>query len=119
VVFLAARDQFRGYDYMGVPSTGSKEARAIPASRAAYNGLIKVVRAPWNDQFFAELEAFPDGKHDDIPDSFDGAFNELAKGLRDATHEFKLEDIAATGSNDSFDEDGGIGYDEELGDLFG
>lgn len=118
VVFLAARDQFRGYDYMGVPASGSKVARATPASRAAYNGLIKVVRAPWNDQFFAEIEAFPDGKHDDVVDAFAGAFNELAKGLRDMRNEFRSDDITA-GSNDSFDEDSGVGYEEELGDLFG
>ncbi len=118
VIFLNARDQFRGYDYEGVPSSGSKELRAMPASRAAYNGLIKVVRGAWNDQFFAEVEAFPDGKHDDIVDAFSGAFNDLAKGLRDMANEFKSDDITA-GSNDSFDEDSGVGYEEELGDLFG
>jgi len=86
-IFLAARDQFRGYDYLGVPGSGSKEARAVPASRAAYNGLIKVVRAPWNDAFFAEVEAFPDGKHDDIVDALSGAFNDLASTLRNAANE--------------------------------
>jgi predicted phage terminase large subunit-like protein len=117
VVFLAARDQFKGYDYMGVPASGSKEARAVPASRAAYNGLIKVVRGSWNDQFFAEIEAFPEGKHDDIVDAFDGAFNELAKGLRDPTYEPKLDQ--ALGSD--ADEDTptfGMGDDDELGDLW-
>lgn len=119
VVFLAARDQFKGYDYMGVPASGSKQARAVPSSRAAYNGLIKVKRAPWNDQFFAELEAFPDGKHDDIVDAFAGAFNELAKGLRDMSAEFKTADIdTGAGSTDSIFEDHGMGFDEELGELF-
>jgi predicted phage terminase large subunit-like protein len=82
VIYQAARDQFRGYDYKGVPATGSKEARAKPLSAAAYNRLVKVVRAPWNDVFFAELEAFPDGKHDDIVDGASGAFNELVAGFR-------------------------------------
>jgi len=87
VVFLAARDQFKGMDYLGVPSTGSKQTRAIPAARAAYNGLVKVVRAPWNDAFFAEIEAFPDGKHDDIADAFSGAFNDLAGDTRNPANE--------------------------------
>ena len=82
VIFQAARDQFRGLDYLGVPGSGSKEARAVPASRAVYNRLVKIVRAPWNDVFFAELEAFPEGKHDDIVDGFSGAFNDLATGFR-------------------------------------
>lgn len=121
VIYLAARDQFSGSDYMGIPSSGSKQARAVPASRAAYNGLIKVRRAPWNDLFFAEIEAFPDGKHDDIVDGFSGGFNELAEHLRNTANEPTAEEAIATsvqtddfgmGSDDSF-----FG-DDELGDLF-
>jgi predicted phage terminase large subunit-like protein len=118
VIFLAARDQFRGSDYTGVPSTGSKQARAIPSSRAAFNHLIKVRRAPWNDLFFAELEAFPDGKHDDVVDAFSGAFNELAKGLRNPVNEPTVEQATAPAG---VDEDFGLSgsADDELGDLFG
>lgn len=87
VIHMAARDQFNGLDYQGVPSSGSKEFRAIPASRAAYNHLIKVVRAPWNDAFFSELESFPDGVHDDIVDAFAGAFNDLAENSRNFADE--------------------------------
>lgn len=79
VIFHAARDQFKGLDYLGVSSTGSKTSRATPAARAAYNGLIKIIQAPWNDVFFSEVEAFPDGKHDDIVDGFSGAFTELSQ----------------------------------------
>lgn len=82
VIYLAARDQFKGADYMGVPASGSKEARATPAARAAFNFLIYLVRAPWNDVFLAEVEAFPDGPHDDVVDAFAGAFNELAGNRR-------------------------------------
>jgi len=116
VIFLAARDQFKGADYMGVPSSGSKQARSVPASRAAYNGLIKIKRSPWNDLLLAELEVFPDGKHDDVVDAFSGAFNELAKGLRDHTREAKIGDAVA--SSASGDDDLGINFDDELGEIW-
>jgi len=111
VIFLAARDQFRGSDYLGVPASGSKEARATPAARAAYNRLIKVVRAPWNDAFFAELEAFPDGKHDDTVDAFSGAFNELAANLRGdgPSIEEALGDPAPSFGSTEWDEIPGFG----------
>ena len=37
-------------------------------------GNIKVLRAPWNEDFFRELENFPEGSHDDIVDALSGAF---------------------------------------------
>ena len=67
----------KGYKFHGVPSTKSKELRAGPASAAAENGLVKIVRAEWNETFLNEVEAFPESNHDDIVDSFSGAFNEL------------------------------------------
>ena len=121
VIYLAARDQFSGSDYMGIPSTGSKQARAVPASRAAYNGLIKVRRAAWNDLFFAEVEAFPDGKHDDIVDGFSGGFNELAEHLRNTANEPTAEEAVTTAAQA---DDFGMGFDDsffgddELGELF-
>lgn len=92
VVHLAARDQFSGLDYKGVSATGSKETRALPVSRASYNRLVKIVRAEWNDVFFAEIESFPDGKHDDIVDAFAGAFNDLADNSRNIEYEPSLDD---------------------------
>ena len=122
VIYLAARDQFSGSDYMGIPSSGSKQARAVPASRAAFHHLIKVRRAPWNDIFFAEVEAFPDGKHDDIVDAFSGGFNELAEHLRNTANEPTTDEAVAGGRNDT--DDFGMGSDDsffgddELGDLW-
>jgi len=110
VIFLQARDQFQGTDYMGVPSTGSKEARAVPASRAAFNQLIKVVSAPWNDLFFAELEAFPDGKHDDVCDCFSGAFNVLAQSFRNPANEPSAEEAVGGGTQA---DDFGMGMGDE------
>jgi predicted phage terminase large subunit-like protein len=64
-------------------STGKRDkiTRAKPVSAQCEGGNIKVLRAGWNDDFFAELENFPDGVHDDIVDAFSGAFNDLSGGL--------------------------------------
>lgn len=59
------------------PVTGSKTVRAGPASSQAEAGNIDVVRAPWNEAFFAELEGFPVGGHDDIVDALSDAIDEL------------------------------------------
>lgn len=58
-----------------------KVTRAKPASAQAEAGNIRVLRAPWNDVFFSELENFPDGAHDDIVDVLSGGFNELSGGM--------------------------------------
>ena len=58
-----------------------KVTRAKPVSAQAQAGNIRVLRAPWNDAFFTELENFPDGAHDDIVDVLSGAFNELCNGV--------------------------------------
>jgi predicted phage terminase large subunit-like protein len=57
-----------------------KVTRAKPVSAQAEAGNIRVLRAPWNDAFFQELENFPDGAHDDQIDVLSGAYNELASG---------------------------------------
>lgn len=49
---------------------GSKVQRAMPASAQCEAGNVDVLRAPWNDAFFSELEAFADWDHvpkDDHP----------------------------------------------------
>lgn len=58
-----------------------KVTRAKPVSAQTEVGNIYVLRAPWNDEFFSELENFPDGAHDDIVDVLSGAFNELSGGM--------------------------------------
>lgn len=78
VIFFQARDTFPGYDYLSVPASGSKEVRAKPAAAAAFNGLIKIVRAPWNEAFLTELHSFPTGPHDDQVDALAIAFNDCA-----------------------------------------
>lgn len=65
-----------------------KVTRAKPVSAQAEHHNIKVLRAPWNDDFFTETENFSDNDseyaHDDIVDVLSGAFNELSGGLSTA-----------------------------------
>lgn len=70
-----------GYNVMTVRNSKDKVTRAKPVSAAAENGDIFVLRAPWNDDFFTELENFPDGAHADQVDVLSGAFNQLCGGL--------------------------------------
>lgn len=62
-----------------------KFTRAKPVSAQAEVGNIKVLRAPWNKEFFDELENFAEDDtqyaHDDIVDVLSGAFIELSGGL--------------------------------------
>lgn len=65
--------------YMVKTPTFSKDkiTRAKAFSSAAEAGNIKILRGAWNEEFFKELENFPDGRHDDIIDACSIAFNEL------------------------------------------
>lgn len=55
----------------------AKITRFSPFSAQAEGGNVKILRGPWNTRFFEELEAFPDAKHDDCPDSVSRAFAAL------------------------------------------
>lgn len=56
---------------------------AGPFSTQVEAGNVDVLEGPWNDAFFSELEAFPDGKHKDIVDATSRAFMALEKaGVR-------------------------------------
>jgi predicted phage terminase large subunit-like protein len=66
-----------GYTVVTYPVSGSKEHRASPVSTQAQAGNIKVLRGPWNEAFFAELEVFPEGLRDDQVDAFSDAHDEL------------------------------------------
>ena len=71
-----ARDILQGYNFMGVPSTGSKVERARNASAASENGKVFVTHTCRNMlPFFDEADLFPYGMHDDTIDGFSGAFN--------------------------------------------
>jgi predicted phage terminase large subunit-like protein len=51
-----------------------KITRSLPVSAQAEAGNIKILKAKWNEEFFKELENFPEGSHDDIVDALSGAF---------------------------------------------
>ncbi len=72
--------QLAGYHVGTMITSKDKLTRAKPVSSQAFAGNIYVLRAPWNDEFFKELENFPEGAHDDIVDTLSGAFNELSGG---------------------------------------
>lgn len=68
-----------GYRVMTVSETKSKVVRAQPISSQAEARNIKILHQKWNYDFLAELEAFPEGRHDDQVDALSGAFDLLEK----------------------------------------
>jgi len=70
-----------GYAAQRRRPTGDKVTRAKPASAQCEAGNVRLLRASWNRAFLSELEAFPDGPHDDQVDAFSGAFTMLAHPL--------------------------------------
>jgi predicted phage terminase large subunit-like protein len=66
------RNVLNGFNMSGIPRVSKlrKEERADPVSSKAEQGLVCVLEAPWNHDFFDELEQFPDGDHDDMVDAF-------------------------------------------------
>ena len=74
-----------GYEVRFATATGDKitrfagfSAQADPGKSGGY-GNVRVLRGPWNDRWFTQLESFPpEGKgHDDDADSTSEAFNGL------------------------------------------
>ncbi len=55
----------QGHSVRGERPTGPLEVRASPLLAAIEAGRCSMVRADWNDEFLAELAAFPNGDHDD------------------------------------------------------
>lgn len=55
----------------------AKVTRFSPFSAQAEPGNVKVLRGPWNDRWFEELEAFPEARHDDVVDATSRAFTAL------------------------------------------
>jgi len=72
--------QGRALEGVNPQKVGNKEVRAnIWASRIE-DGLVYMVRAPWNDEFLAEAIAFPRGAYDDQVDAVSGAVQMLGSG---------------------------------------
>lgn len=58
---------------------GIVAAQVSPESTGGTFGRFRIVRGSWNAEFLDELEAFPDGPHDDIVDAFADAHDELSE----------------------------------------
>lgn len=71
-----SRNILRGYDFVGIASTGSKVDRARTASAAAQAGKVLISDKCRNMlAFLDEADTFPYGMKDDTIDGFSGAFN--------------------------------------------
>lgn len=73
--------QLSGFDVRAHRVSSDKLTRALPVSAQAEQGNVYVMEGSWNEDFFAELEAFDgNGKgHDDIVDTLSGAFTVLTE----------------------------------------
>lgn len=69
-----------GFDVKAEPVSGSKELRASPFAAQWQNGFVDVLVATWNEDYFSQLESFPDSKFKDMVDASSDAFNELTDG---------------------------------------
>lgn len=86
----AGKDQAASYVTMlaGWPvykrrPSSDKLTRAEPFAAQWQAGNIDVLRGPWNEALFSELESFPGKSHDDIVDACSDAFADLL-GIPDA-----------------------------------
>ena len=69
-----------GWAFRGNRVTGSKSERAAPVSSQAETGNVKLVTGSWIGAFLDEIEAFPQGAHDDQVDALSGAFEKVTSG---------------------------------------
>lgn len=71
-----ARDILQGFNFAGIKPVVSKIERARPVAAACQVGSVFVSNRCRNLlDFYAQLESFPCGAHDDIIDAFSGAFS--------------------------------------------
>jgi predicted phage terminase large subunit-like protein len=66
-----------GFSLSVVRETGSKETRAEPLSAQWEAGNVDVLIAPWNEEYFSQLESFPQGMFKDMVDASSNGFNEI------------------------------------------
>lgn len=71
-----ARNILQGFDFAGVKPVVSKIERARPCAAACQVGSVFISNRCRNlTDFYAQLDAFPNGANDDMVDGFSGAFN--------------------------------------------
>lgn len=64
----------------------SKEVYAGPLSSQVEGGMVGLLRGPWNEGYLLELEAFPEGAHDDQVDGSSLAYLKVQSRYRRASH---------------------------------
>lgn len=69
-----------GFSVKALPVTGSKETRAEPLAAQWQAGNVSVVVSDWNEEYFSQMESFPESKFKDIVDATSDAFAELVQG---------------------------------------
>ena len=85
-----------GFTVRATPESGDKVTRFGPFSAQAEAGNVYVLRAPWNETWFASLEAFPTAPHDDDADATSRAFGAHQTRMASAGFlEMAREDLAA------------------------
>lgn len=72
-----------GFNVKTLPVSGSKELRATPFAAQWQNGNVEVLLGDWNEEYFSQLESFPESKHDDMVDASSDSFNELTNNTFD------------------------------------
>lgn len=70
-----------GFSLEAEKATGPIEVRAGPFLAACEAGNVLMFEGDWNQTLRDELNAFPDGEHDDIVVALALAYNKLVKGL--------------------------------------
>ena len=68
-----------GHKVYARPESGDKISRFSPFSAQCEAGNVCFVRGDWNEEFFNQLEQFPDAPHDDHADACATAFNYLTQ----------------------------------------
>lgn len=66
-----------GFVVKKYPAREDKQMRSKPFAVIVEHGNVYVIKASWNKEYLNQLEAFPDGSHDDMVDSSSGAFKAL------------------------------------------
>lgn len=110
-----ARHVLTGHTFEAVHTTGNKSARARPWAAAVHNGLVKLVRGPWNRAFIDEHVLFPQpGSHDDQVDAASGAHSWLADPANaDAWAAYMRRIVEAKGGRSGYQPGGGSMPPEE------
>lgn len=69
----------KGYNFRSSIEGGNKITRFSPFSAQCEAGNVYVVRGPWNEQWFEQLESFPEASHDDYVDATSRAYSATTK----------------------------------------